>query len=89
MEREDSRAVERTTVWMVGLPRGRRGPGRPSLPRPPCRQHFVLRLLQRHAVRADLPMQPQLVPVFDCCLRPALEPEVVRRCGMATQPERD
>ena len=50
---------------------------RTSSPRPPGGHHLTLRLLQRHTARADLPMQPQLVPVLDRGLRPVLEPKVV------------
>jgi hypothetical protein len=49
----------------------------------------MLRLLQRHAARADLAVQPEFVSVLDRGLLPALEPEVVGRRGMPTQPERD
>jgi hypothetical protein len=60
-----------------------------TLSRSPSLQHVVLRLLQRLPPRADLPMQPQLVPVLGCRLRPALEPEVFQRPGMATEPDWD
>ena len=49
----------------------------------------MLRLLQRRPRGADLAMQPQLLPVLDRRLRPALEPQVVGRRGMAAEPERD
>src|SRR5713226_5201316 len=54
-----------------------------------CRHHLMLRLLQRRPRGADLAMQPQLLPVLDRRLRPALEPQVVGRRGMAAEPERD
>jgi hypothetical protein len=48
-----------------------------SSPRPPRRQHVVLRLLQVHPARTDLAMQPQLIALLHRGVRPGLEPQVV------------